>query len=209
MKENKGSFITLVLFENWRSGAICLKNTEVSIAKKKWLDMCFIPTKLFQLKMRQWQFQWERKFCSVRVWWEWRTLLCKRLFMTMCWKGAGCNLDFFFFTESQRQSGILFIRCLTPETPKKEQNKLCYSFHPNELCKSMWQVNIGGLWRRYPQPPHSAEPRRPQPNEDWTSIIRRIRLPHERHTHTHSISNNRIPPAPVLRQANTHIPSPH
>lgn len=47
---------------------------------------------------------------------------------------------------------------------------------------------VAGQYRRpmekSPQPPHSAEARRPGPNEDWTLIIRRIWLPHET-SHTH------------------------
>lgn len=78
---------------------------------------------------------------------------------------------------------------------------MCYSLCLNELCKCMWQVNIGGLWRSYSQPPHSADPRRPQPNEDWTLIIRRIWLPHETGTHTHS--------ACLITQPNSSLSSWH
>ena len=111
--------------------------------------------------------------------------------MTMCWHGGCCDLGLYFLTEYQCQRRILLIRSLTPEIPWKEQNKLCYSLCLNELCKCMWQVNIGGLWRRYPQPPDSAEPRRPGPNEDWTLIIRRIWLPHETSAHTHTHAHTR------------------
>lgn len=124
--------------------------------------------------------------------------------LTACWN---CRLQTFFFfirREFQYQGRILVIRCLTPEIPRKKLNKLCYSLCLNELCKCMWQVDIGGLWRSYSQPPHSADPRRPQPNEDWTLIIRRIWLPHETDTHTHtlSMSNN---PAQLLPLFVTHI----
>lgn len=130
--------------------------------------------------------------------------------MTMCWHGACCDLVFYFLAEFQCQRRILVIRWLTPEIPRKEQNKLCYSLRLNELCKCMWQVNIGGLWRRYPQPPHSAEPRRPEPNEDWTLIIRRIWLPHETNTHTRMHTRlNTPPPATSLSHTHTQCTRAH
>lgn len=80
-------------------------------------------------------------------------------------------------------------------------NKLCFSFHFNEVCRCMWQVNIESLWRNELQPRRSAERRRLQPNEEWTLIIRRIRLPRETstlacmhaRTHAHSTLNNLHP----------------
>lgn len=75
-------------------------------------------------------------------------------------------------------------------------NKLCFLFHFNEVCRCMWQVNIERVWRKELQPRRCAERRRLQPNEEWTLIIRRIRLPRETstlartqshaHTHTHT-----------------------
>lgn len=78
-------------------------------------------------------------------------------------------------------------------------NKLCFLFHFNEVCRCIGQVNIERVWRKELQPRRCAERRRLQPNEEWTLIIRRIRLPRETstlartqshaHTHTHTFSN--------------------
>lgn len=167
---------------------------------------------LVWVTMSEWQF-WRdnKKFMKgILVRWVWRTFFMQETYhMTICWQFSRHLWSRFLFSNVKEDSGV--IRCLKPVIPRKEQNKLCYSLRLNELCKCMWQVNIGGLWRRYPHPPHSAEPRRPQPNEDWTLIIRRIWLPHETHTHTHRACLITLPPAPSLSPTHTqtHVPSPH
>lgn len=159
---------------------------------------------LVWVTMSEWQF-WRdnKKFMKgILVRWVWRTFFMQETYhMTICWQFSRHLWSRFLFSNVKEDSGV--IRCLKPVIPRKEQNKLCYSLRLNELCKCMWQVNIGGLWRRYPHPPHSAEPRRPQPNEDWTLIIRRIWLPHETHTHTHRACLITLPPC-SLSEPHTH-----
>lgn len=104
--------------------------------------------------------------------------------MTTCRQGACSNLDFFFHRIPKSKKNPVYWMTET-WNPEKGPNKLCYSLCLNKLCKCMWQVNIGGLWRRYSQPTHSAEPWWRGPNEDWTLIIRRIWLPHMRQSHSH------------------------
>lgn len=79
------------------------------------------------------------------------------------------EMDFFRYLSAgnsnvNRESWLL--ERLTAQIPGMKMNKLCFSFHFNEVCRCMWQVNIESLWRNELQPQRSAGRRRLQPNEE-------------------------------------------